>query len=211
MGRRRPHPPEDARDALLRDLAAHVRNPRVLDAVGRVPRDRFVPRSIRRHAWDDEALPIACGQTISQPRVVARMCDLLELQGSERILDVGTGSGYHAAVLAQLGAEVVSVERHAELARRARAVLDELGVRNVAVHLGDGSQGWPPDAPYDAINVAAAAGPGVPPALEHQLALGGRLVVPVGDDEQRLLLVRRTGRGLEREVLDPVRFVPLVE
>jgi protein-L-isoaspartate(D-aspartate) O-methyltransferase len=197
-------------ERLVADLRAHVEDPRVLEAVRRVPRDLFVPVELRAEAWENIPLPIGAGQTISQPLVVARMCELLELTGRERVLDVGTGSGYHAALLAQLSAHVYSVELHEELSRAAAAALAAAGVTNVTLFVGDGSLGVPEHAPYDAINVAAAAGGAVPGALAAQLASGGRLVAPVEDGEQRLVLLRRTDGGLERRTLERVRFVPLV-
>ena len=169
-----------------------------------------MPERLRRHAWDNTSLPIAEGQTISQPYVVARMCELLELGGDETVLDVGTGSGYHAAVLARLAARVISIERHASLSRTARTALDAAGVENVELVYGDGSLGHPDDAPYEAINVAAASGRGVPPALAEQLDDGGRMVLPSNGRTQRLVLVRRDGERLEQVRYDPVRFVPLV-
>lgn len=200
----------DDRAALLAELTAHIRDDRVLDAIAAVPRDVFVPPSLRAQAWANRALPIGEGQTISQPYVVARMCELLELRGDETVLDVGTGSGYHAAVLAALAARVVSVERHGALSERARAALADAGVRNVELHVGDGSRGRPEDAPYEAINVAAGAPKGIPPPLLDQLADGGRLVIPADGGRQHLLLVRRRGGVFEREQHERVRFVPLV-
>jgi protein-L-isoaspartate(D-aspartate) O-methyltransferase len=192
-------------------LRQAVADERVLAAVRSVPRDAFVPADLQAEAWDNVPLPIGCGQTISQPLVVARMCELLELRGDERVLDVGTGSGYHAALLARLAAHVYSIEVHAELSARAGQRLAEAGVRNVTLTVGDGSRGLPEYAPFDAINVAAAAGGAVPPALADQLAPGGRLVAPVEDGEQRLVLLRRGERGsLESSMLERVRFVPLV-
>jgi protein-L-isoaspartate(D-aspartate) O-methyltransferase len=182
----------------------------VLDAVRSVPRNLFVPEGLRGEAWDNVPLPIGAGQTISQPLVVARMCELLELGGRERVLDVGTGSGYHAALLARLCDWVWSVEVHEQLSRQAAANLAAAGIENVTLVVGDGSRGLPEHAPYDAINVAAAAGSGIPVALEQQLAPGGRLVAPVEDGEQRLVRLRRTDRGTERQELERVRFVPLV-
>ena len=185
---------------------------RVLRAVRAVPRDAFVDPDLRADAWQNRPLPIGGGQTISQPLVVARMCELLELTGSERVLDVGTGSGYHAALLARLGGRVWSVERDPDLAARAARVLAEAGVEGVTLHVGDGAAGLPEAAPFDAINVAAVA-PAVPAALEAQLAPGGRLVLPVGaGDDQRLVLIRRSpdGTAFERRELEGVRFVPLV-
>ncbi len=200
-------------EILVELLRPHVRDPRVLAAIREVPRDAFVPHALQAEAWANRPLPIGEGQTISQPLIVARMCALLELEGEERVLDVGTGSGYHAALLARLAAEVVSVERHASLARSAAERLAALGIHNVEVRTGDGALGAPDSAPFDAINVAAAAADGtVPVALEEQLAPGGRLIAPVGGRHQRLVLVRRSHDGgtLRRRRLEGVRFVPLV-
>jgi protein-L-isoaspartate(D-aspartate) O-methyltransferase len=198
-----------AGERLARRLRRHVTDERVLDAVSRVPRDVFVPGPWRWAAWRNRALPIACGQTISQPLVVARMCELLDLRPDDRVLDVGTGSGYHAAILAQLAHHVWSVEIHPELAEQARGNLEAAEIGNVAVVVGDGRQGYPEDAPYDAINVAATTRD-VPPALEEQLAPGGRLVLPLGNGVQYLTVLRRTESGLQRQAREPVRFVPLV-
>ena len=197
-------------DTLARTLRHSIADARVIAAVCAVPRERFVNPEDRDRAYENVALPIACGQTISQPVVVARMLELLELTATDRVLDVGTGSGYHAAVLAQMVAEVWSIERHPALAAAARETLDELGIANVVCVHGDGRRGLPEQAPFDAINIAAAAGSHVPRALETQLADGGRLVAPVGIPRQHLVRVRREGRALRRERLDPVRFVPLV-
>jgi len=191
---------------LLAQLRPHISDPRVLEAVASVPRDRFVPRRFARSAWDNVPLPIGHEQTISQPLVVARMCELLTLRGNERILDVGTGSGYHAAILARLGAHVWSVERHAELSEQAARNLEAAGVTNVTLLVGDGAQGLVQEAPFDAINVAASAEE-VPPALPEQLVVGGRLVLPVGE---RLIVLERTADGHERFVAERVRFVPLI-
>ena len=198
------------RERLLDEVARGVRDPRVLAALAAVPRELFVPEPLRELAWENAALPIGEGQTISQPYVVARMCELLELRGDESVLDVGTGSGYHAAVLAQLAARVISIERLPSLSRKARKALDAAGVPNVTLVVGDGSAGYAEEAPYDAINVAAGSAHGVPPALADQLADGGRMVLPIDGGSQRLLVVRRRGGVLEREQHDPVRFVPLV-
>jgi protein-L-isoaspartate(D-aspartate) O-methyltransferase len=198
------------RAALIDELAGAVRDPRVLAALAAVPRERFVPERLRRLAWENSALPIGEGQTISQPYVVARMCELLELRGDETVLDVGTGSGYHAAVLARLVARVISIERLPALSSAAREALDAAGVRNVTLVVGDGSAGYEEAAPYDAINVAAGSAHGVPPALAEQLADGGRMVLPTDGGSQRLLVVRRYGGAYVREQHDPVRFVPLV-
>jgi protein-L-isoaspartate(D-aspartate) O-methyltransferase len=183
---------------------------RVLAAMSRVPRELFVPEKVRAHAYEDGALPIGYGQTISQPFVVAMICSLLALRGGERVLDVGTGSAYQAAVLAELAAEVVTIERIPELAEEARTRLAEAGYASVDVLLGDGSLGVPERAPFDAIAVAAAS-PTVPPALYEQLVEGGRLVVPRGSRwGQDLVLVERTQEGpIERSSI-PVRFVPLL-
>ena len=183
---------------------------RVLDAMGRVPREVFVPAALRRNAYADAALPIGAGQTISQPYMVARICSELELRGPERVLDVGTGSGYQAAVLAELADEVHSIERIPELAEQARAALEEAGYRRVHVHVGDGTRGLPEHAPFDGIAVAAAA-PRLPPTLYEQLAPLGRLVVPVGDAFGQLLeVVVRTPGGPAVARMVPCRFVPLV-
>ncbi len=195
---------------LARRLAGAVRDERVLSAVAAVPRERFVPLQERSRAYENVALPIDCEQTISQPIVVARMLELLELDPGDRVLDVGTGSGYHAALLSLLAAEVWTIERHPELSDAARRTLSELGYANVICMVGDGWRGVPERAPFDAINVAAATGRQLPEALEDQLAPGGRLVAPVGTSRQFLTRVRRTGRGFYRERCDPVRFVPLV-
>lgn len=183
---------------------------RVLAAMGEVPREAFLPEALRERAYEDSALPIGEEQTISQPWIVAAICQALELDGSELVLEVGTGSGYSAAVLARLAAHVVSVERHQQLSREAAAVLDSLGIRNVEIVVGDGSLGVPRRAPFDAIAVHAAA-PAPPPALIDQLAAGGRLVVPVSAKGADLLtLLRREGDRTETTSLGPCRFVPLI-
>lgn len=183
---------------------------RVLEAMGRVRREAFVPERHARQAYADSALPIGSEQTISQPWIVAAICQALELQGSEKVLEIGTGSGYSAAVLAQLAAEVWSVERHESLAETARATLDSLGVENVRVSVGDGSLGLAEQAPFEAIAVHAAA-PSAPRALRAQLAEGGRLVLPIaGEEYDTLTLLRRHGEELEVQPLGPCRFVPLI-
>jgi protein-L-isoaspartate(D-aspartate) O-methyltransferase len=199
-----------ASERLVRTLRRHIIDDRVLAAIAAVPRDRFVPPDLLPEAWENIPLPIGAGQTISQPLVVARMCELLELKGSETVLDVGTGSGYHAALLARLARHVYSIEVHESLSRQAAANLRAAGVENVSLVVGDGSLGLPEHAPYEAINVAAAAGGGIPPALPAQLTPGGRLVAPVENGEQRLVVARRTAGGLELVELERVRFVPLV-
>jgi protein-L-isoaspartate(D-aspartate) O-methyltransferase len=189
--------------------ARGVRDPLVLAAMAKVPRHLFVPETLRSQAYADEPLPIGEGQTISQPYIVAYMTETLGLKGGERVLEVGTGSGYQTAILAEIAGEVWTVEIVPGLAERARTVLDGLGYANIHYRLGDGSAGWPEAAPFDGIIVTAAAGK-LPAALEEQLAPGGRLIVPVGADLQELVLVRRGRRGFERESLLGVRFVPLV-
>jgi protein-L-isoaspartate(D-aspartate) O-methyltransferase len=198
----------ESKEALLASLRARVLDERVLEAIAAVPRDAFVPAELQPRAWEDAALPIGHGQTISQPLVVAHMCALLGVHPGDRVLDVGTGSGYHAAVLAALGGRVWSIERDPELSSRAARVLAGRG--EVELLVGDGSLGHPEAAPYDAINVAAAARERVPSALLEQLAPGGRLVAPVG---QRLVFMtrERDGRLGTPQVHGAVRFVPLVD
>lgn len=183
---------------------------RVLAALETVPRHQLLPEALQVQAYTDTALPIGDGQTISAPGIVGLMTAALALRSEDRVLEIGTGSGYQSAVLSRLAAQVISVERLPGLAARARRSLDSLGVANVVVHLGDGSLGRPADAPFDAILVTAGA-PAIPPPLLEQLAPGGRLVAPIGTrEEQRLFRVRRTERGLVRENLGRCRFVDLV-
>jgi protein-L-isoaspartate(D-aspartate) O-methyltransferase len=187
-----------------------VRDERVLEAMEHVPRELFVPPRLRDRAYDDAALPIGHGQTISQPYMVARICEALSLHGNERVLDVGTGSGYQAAVLAELAGEVVTIERHPELAASARAALEAAGYERVEVRVGDGTLGVPERAPFDAIAVAAAV-PDLPPTLYDQLAERGRIVLPVGTRRvQELSLVVRSPEGPAVIRSVPCRFVPLV-
>ena len=194
---------ETLRQKGIRDLA-------VLRAVRMVPRHLFVPESVRHRAYDDAALPIGSSQTISQPWVQARYLELLGLTGRERVLEIGTGSGYQTALLALLCDAVFSVERIPALASRAREVLESSGIRNVTVLVGDGTLGWRPFAPYDAILVAAAS-PEVPAPLVEQLGPTGRMVIPLGDREsQTLTLVRRDGDALHTSTVADVRFVPLL-
>jgi protein-L-isoaspartate(D-aspartate) O-methyltransferase len=181
---------------------------RVLDAMGEVPRELFVPEHLRGDAYRDGALRIGEGQTISQPWIVACMAQLLELRGDERVLEVGTGSGYAAAVLSRLCREVVTIERFRSLAESAAAVLDELGYANVEVRVGDGSRGAPDRAPFGGISVTATAEQHPPETLFEQLAPGAALVCPVGRGRRELLMRFRDG---EEEAVAPVRFVPLVE
>jgi protein-L-isoaspartate(D-aspartate) O-methyltransferase len=197
-------------DSLIAELRPYVADERVLEAVAAVPRERFVPWSMRERAYENRALGIGCGQTISQPLVVARMTELLAPQRTDRVLDVGTGSGYHAAVLARLAAHVWSIERHARLSERATRNLEAAGVENVTLVVGDGTRGLPEEAPFDAINVAAAGTADALEELESQLAPGGRLVAPVTEPLPRLAVTRRTPNGFERALFEEVRFVPLV-
>lgn len=190
--------------------ARGVRDPLVLAAMARVPRHFFMPESLRVHAYADEPLPIGEGQTISQPYIVAYMTEALGLRGGEKVLEIGTGSGYQTAVLAEIAGEVWTVEIVETLAERARTILEGLGYANIHYRVGDGSEGWPEEAPFDGIIVTAAA-PRMPAALESQLARGGRMIVPVGTELQELFLVRRVQKGFERERLLGVRFVPLVK
>jgi protein-L-isoaspartate(D-aspartate) O-methyltransferase len=196
--------------ALAEFLRPAIRDRRVLAAIAAIPRERFVPAPERSRAYDNVALPIACEQTISQPLVVARMLETLALSPADRVLDIGTGSGYHAALLALLADHVWTIERHPQLSHEAEAVIDGLGIDNVTFIVGDGYQGLPGEAPFDAINVAAATGDSVPLALEEQLAEGGRLVAPVGACDQHLTLTQRSHGRLSRTRLEAVRFVPLV-
>jgi protein-L-isoaspartate(D-aspartate) O-methyltransferase len=190
--------------------ARGIDDERVLAAMGEVPREAFVAARRRHRAYADSALPIGEEQTISQPWIVAAICQALELRGDERVLEIGTGSGYSACVLARLAVEVVSVERYERLSRAAGEVLDSLGVENVELLVGDGSAGVPGRGPFDAIAVHAAA-PAPPPALLAQLAEGGRMVVPIASDSvDTLTVLWRRGDGFEAASLGPCRFVPLI-
>lgn len=189
-----------------------VRNPGVLAAMRAVPRELFVMPGDRKWAFEDQPLPIPAGQTISQPFVVAYMIAVIEPQPTDQVLEIGSGSGYAAAVLARLVAHVHSVERHPELVAFARTNLTAAGVTNVTVHQGDGTRGWSAEAPYDGI-IVTAGGPDVPPSLRDQLAVGGRLVMPVGHSRkhQTLVLLRRLEEThYDEEELAPVAFVPLI-
>lgn len=199
------------RNDMISDQIARrgVKDPAVLEAMRRVERHRFVPEDLRAAAYEDHPLPIGSGQTISQPYIVAYMTELLALKTGDRVLEIGTGSGYQAAVLAEIASEVYSVEILPELATSAAQRLGSLGYNNVCVRQGDGYRGWPEHAPYDAIMVTAAP-PEVPPDLLGQLKTGGRLVVPVGAESQHVLLITRTAEGVESKTLIPVRFVPMV-
>jgi protein-L-isoaspartate(D-aspartate) O-methyltransferase len=187
-----------------------ISDERVLEAMQQVPRELFVPESERRRAYADSALPIGEGQTISQPWIVAAICQAMQLQGDEHVLEVGTGSGYSAAVLARLAADVISIERQPELARTAAELLSELGFDNVEVIVGDGTRGCPERAPFDAIAVHATA-PAPPKTLLSQLGPGGRLVAPISADRSDLLTVFvRDGASVRAQVIGPARFVPLI-
>ena len=185
-----------------------IADERVLAAMRRVPRHRFVPAREQAYAYEDRPLPIGLGQTISQPFVVGFMSQALELSGDERVLEIGTGSGYQAAILGELAREVWTIEILEPLAERARTVLDELGYTNVHVRHGDGYLGWPEHAPFDAI-ILTAAPEHVPQPLVDQLAVGGRMILPLGGSMQELVLLKRTPAGIERESVLPVRFVPM--
>jgi protein-L-isoaspartate(D-aspartate) O-methyltransferase len=188
-----------------------IRDLRVLDAMRKVPRHEFVPETFRQNAYEDHPLPIGEEQTISQPYIVAAMLEHLALQAEERVLEVGTGSGYVTALLSLLCAEVYSVERHAQLAASAESTLHRLKYRNVKIKVGDGSQGWAEHAPFDAILVSAAT-PEAPPALFLQLREGGRMMLPIGPtSSQELQLIRKIGGQPKVKVLEGCRFVPLVE
>ena len=187
-----------------------IRDLRVLDAMARVPRHEFTSEHDRGQAYEDYPLPIGQEQTISQPFMVALMLELLGLRPDDQVLEIGTGSGYVTALLAELAAQVVSIERHASLAERARGALERLGYRNVTVIVGDGSRGYEPTAPYDAILVSAAAA-AVPAPLLTQLAEGGRMVIPVGPAEaQQLQLIRRENGRIHITLREACRFVPLI-
>jgi protein-L-isoaspartate(D-aspartate) O-methyltransferase len=201
----------DRRSMVTEQLAERgIRNSRVLSAMERVPRERFVAEGQDDQAYADRALSIECGQTISQPYIVALMSEALQLEGAEKVLEIGTGSGYQTAVLAELAGQVVTIERHRELSERAAVVLAGLGYENVKFLVGDGSEGWPALSPYDRIIVTAAAAD-APPALIEQLAEGGVLVIPLGDKEGQVLeALRKVNGRLQSTALSGCRFVPLV-
>ena len=204
--------PEERKAQLVLELRGEgIDDDRLLGAMERVPRDMFVPRPFQHQAWDNVALPIDCGQTISQPSVVARMTRALEVDDRMKVLEIGTGSGYQTSILSYLCRRVYTIERHRELLMQAESRLEALRRRNVTARLGDGSKGWPEQAPFERILVTAAA-IDIPPRLSSQLAVGGIMVVPIGDepDDQRIVRVRRQEDGLDIDDLGPVKFVPLV-
>jgi len=189
--------------------ARGVTDPAVLEAVRKVPRHRFVPESQQKYAYEDRPLPIGHGQTISQPYIVALMTELADVKPGDRVLEVGTGSGYQAAMLAEVGVRVYSIEIIEPLSEQAKAALEATGYADrVELRVGDGYAGWPEHAPFDAI-VVTAAPPRIPEPLKQQLRVGGRLVIPVGQSFQRLLRITRTETGFEEENVLPVRFVPM--
>jgi protein-L-isoaspartate(D-aspartate) O-methyltransferase len=190
--------------------ARGIRDTRVLDAMRRVPRHLFVPESVRANAYDDTPLPIGDDQTISQPYIVAYMSETLELRPTDKVLEIGTGSGYQAAILAELAGDVFTIEIVAALALRARQTLDTLGYRNVRVRHGDGYLGWPEEAPFTKIIVTAAP-PEIPPVLIEQLRVGGIMIVPVGRVDQMMTIVRKTDTGVITRETIPVRFVPMIK
>jgi len=201
---------ESARERLMRQLSYEIRDHKVLEVMGRVPRELFVPAASQHAAYENIPLPIDMGQTISQPLIVGVMTEALEFTGTEKVLEVGTGSGYQAAILAELARWVVSVERHQKLAESARKILTMLGYKNIEIHHAEERLGWEQGAPYDAIMVTAGA-PSVSQDLIDQLAVGGRMVIPVGTPfEQDLIKVVRHKEGVERSNLGPCRFVPLI-
>ena len=204
-----PHAPARARmvDEQLR--ARGIRDPAVLDAMGRVPRHRFVPAPLQSLAYEDHPLPIGFEQTISQPYIVAYMTEAAGIEAGDKVLEIGTGSGYQAAILGEIARDVYTVEIVPELAERARAQLRESGYANVHVRTGDGYAGWEEHAPFDAI-VVTAAPDHVPPALVEQLAVGARMVIPVGRGEQQMRVITKTEKGIVDQRTLPVRFVPLV-
>ncbi len=200
-----------ARLRLVEDLRAKgIRDLSVLRAFEKVPRHQFVPSGIRHRAYDDSPLPIGNGQTISQPFIHAHYLELLALKGTEKVLEIGTGTGYQTALLAQLVPSVFSIERIAALSEQAKANLEKLGIQNVTLLVGDGTLGWKDHAPFDAILVSAGS-PSVPQPLLDQLATGGRLLVPEGDlDTQHLMIYTRRGERIDKREVSPVRFVPLI-
>ena len=199
-----------ARERLIEDLRREISDERVLRVMAKIPREAFIPRSSRHLAYEDRPLPIGEGQTISQPFIIALMTQALELVGTEKVLELGTGSGYQAAILAELAQQVITIERFPSLAQNAKRTLDKLSYTNIQVHLSEKTLGWRAEAPYDAIMVTAAA-PRIPQELLNQLTVGGRMVIPVGSRwEQDLLYVLKQKQGFTVKNLTPCRFVPLI-
>ena len=200
----------DLRERMVRQQieTRGVKDPAVLDAMRTVPRHRFVPADYREASYQDSPLPIGEGQTISQPYIVALMSELLEVEAGDRVLEIGTGSGYQAAVLAAMGVEVYTVEIRDKLCERARTILGEIGYEAVHVRCGDGYRGWPEAAPFAAVIVTAAP-ERIPDPLIDQLAVGGRMVIPLGDFYQQLMVIKKTEAGVEERSVIPVRFVPM--
>lgn len=199
------------RERMLRDhiVARGVSDQRVLAAMAEIPRHLFVPENMRSQAYSDHALPIGDGQTISQPYVVARMTELLAVEADDSVLEIGTGSGYQAAVLSRIASKVYSIEIREGLGKSARELLADLGYDNVEVRIGDGYQGWPEAAPFDGIIVTAAP-ERIPQPLVDQLRIGGKMVIPVGRFLQELLVITRTPKGVETREVTGVRFVPMI-
>ena len=206
----KPHERADERAVMVaRQLAARdIRDVRVLEAMRKVPRHLFIPEGRRKEAYKDHAVPIGHRQTISQPYIVGFMSQALKLKPGDRVLEIGTGSGYQAAILGELAKEVYTIEIVPPLGERSKALLARLGYKNIQVRVGDGYKGWPDMAPFDAIIVTAAP-PEVPQPLLDQLKVGGRMIIPVGTVRQGLILIQRTGTGYERQNILPVAFVPM--
>lgn len=205
-----PHPRQAERDRMVREqiIARGVTDSKVLQALGQIPRHEFVPESEQEQAYEDHPLPIGFGQTISQPYIVAFMTEALMLQPHERVLEIGTGSGYQAAILSRVANKVFTIEIVEPLARAAQETLESLGLTNVTVRAGDGYQGWQEEAPFDAI-ILTAAPEHIPQPLMDQLAIGGRLILPLGKTVQKLMLMKKTKDGWQKENLLPVAFVPM--
>jgi protein-L-isoaspartate(D-aspartate) O-methyltransferase len=201
---------QKARARLIENLSSEIKDRRVLQVMARIPREKFVAPEFRRQAYEDRPLPIGCEQTISQPYIIALMTEALELSGRDKVLELGTGSGYQTAILAELARQVISVERVPELAESSRNVLKELGYKNIKIHLAGETLGWPPEAPYDAIMVTAGA-PGIPEDLLNQLVIGGRMIIPTGSRYlQELCKVTRRQDGNTVQNLGGCRFVSLI-
>ena len=206
----KPHGRVKEREAMVKNQLAgrDIRDKLVLDAMRRVPRHLFIPENLRREAYEDHPVPIGLRQTISQPYIVAFMTQILKLKKDDRVLEIGTGSGYQAAILAELAKEVYTIEIIPELGTQSKKLLADLGYKNIHVRVGDGYKGWPDKAPFNAVIVTAAP-PKIPQPLLNQLKIGGRMIIPVGNTRQELVLIRRTEKGFERRSILPVAFVPM--